>query len=204
MLTGVLCPTSGTAVVAGLSVTSEDSALLLKHRIGVLPDRLGLFDHLSVEEHLLMTGPIYGLSKVETLYRAEQLLRVFGLDQGRFTYADQCSHGTRKKTALAMAALHNPQVLFLDEPFEGIEPVTARTIQVLLQALSGRGITVFFTSHILSIAERIASHDILIQKGRIVWNTPATELSSTLEDMYFNLVEPPIPEDLPWLGSQPS
>lgn len=204
MLTGVLRPTTGTATVAGLNVNDGDEGLALKRRIGVLPERLGLFDHLSVEEHLHMSGPIYGLSREETRDRTDQLLRALGLEGGRHTYADRCSHGMRKKTALAMALLHNPEVLFLDEPFEGVEPVTAKTIHDLLITLSGRGVTVFFASHILSIAERIASHYILIRKGRIAWNTPAEALPSTLEAMYFGLVEAPTLEGLPWLGSQPS
>lgn len=204
MLTGVLRPTAGTATVAGLNVNAMEESLILKRRIGVLPERLGLFDHLSVEEHLHMSGPIYGLSRDETQERTDQLLRALGLEEGRYTYADHCSHGMRKKTALAMALLHNPQVLFLDEPFEGVDPVTAKTIHDLLVTLSGLGVTIFFTSHILSIVERIATHYILIRDGRIVWNTPAEELPSTLEEMYFDLVEAPKPEDLPWLGSHPS
>jgi ABC-2 type transport system ATP-binding protein len=202
MLTGVLRPTSGTVTVAGLNVLDE--SLALKRRIGVLPERLGLFDHLTVEEHLHMSGPIYGLSKDETQDRADQLIRALGLDHGRYTYADHCSHGMRKKTSLALALLHNPQVLFLDEPFEGVDPVTAKTIHDLLVTLAGLGVTIFFTSHILSIVERIATHYILIRDGRIAWNTPAEELPSSLEEMYFDMVEAPKPEDLPWLGSHSS
>jgi ABC-2 type transport system ATP-binding protein len=201
MLIGVLRPTSGTATVAGLEVYEGKYALALKRRIGVLPEGLGLFDHLSVEEHLHMSGPIYGLSKEESYARTNQLLRVLGLEDGRNTYAYQCSHGMRKKTALAMALLHNPQVLFLDEPFEGIEPGTSETLRDLLITLSRSGVTVFFTSHILSMMERIATHFILIRNGAIAWNSRAEDLPSSLEEMYFDLVEAPALETLPWLGS---
>ena len=119
-------------------------------------------------------------------------------------HCDHCSHGMRKKTALALSLLHNPRVLFLDEPFEGIDPVTSKTIHDLLLRLAERGVTVFFTSHILSIVERIATHYILIRQGKIVWNSTAQELPSSIEEMYFEMVEAPRMEELPWLGSSRS
>jgi ABC-2 type transport system ATP-binding protein len=202
MLTGLLRPSSGQASVAGCDVRSSPRAL--KQQIGVLPEHLGLFDYLTVEEHLHMAGPVYGLSKAETRERSDQLLRALALEHGRGTFADHCSHGMRKKTALAMALLHNPRVLFLDEPFEGIDPVTSKTIGDLLARLAGRGVTVFFTSHILSIVERMATHYILIRQGKIVWNSTAAELPASLEEMYFEMVETPRTEELPWLGSSRS
>ncbi|HUQ92561.1 MAG TPA: ABC transporter ATP-binding protein [Bryobacteraceae bacterium] len=202
MLTGLLRPTRGRATVANLDVLEQTTEL--KRLVGVLPEHLGLFDHLTVEEHLHMSGAIYGLSKEETRSRADQLLRALVLEHGRNTFADHCSHGMRKKTALALALLHNPRVLFLDEPFEGIDPVTSKTIRDLLVRLSRRGVTCFFTSHILSIVQSIATHYILIREGRIVWNSPAGELPASLEAMYFELVEAPKSEDLPWLGSHRS
>jgi len=202
LLTGQLRPDSGEATVAGWDVVRSPQEL--KRCIGVLPDRLGLFDLLTVEEHLHMAGPIYGLSKIETESRTDELLHVLGLDSARYTYADHCSHGTRKKTALAMALLHNPRVLFLDEPFEGVDPMTSHIIRDLLASLAVRGVTVFFTSHSLSLAERIATHAILLQKGRVVWNQPTSALPATMEELYFDLIEAPNPQDLPWLGSHPS
>lgn len=202
MLTGLLQPTLGEATVAGLNVSTQQTEL--KQVIGVLPEHLGLFDYLTVEEHLHMAGPIYGLSKTETHTRTAQLLSALALEHGRDTYADHCSHGMRKKTSLAMALLHNPRVLFLDEPFEGIDPVTSQVIRELLKKLAARGVTVFFTSHILSIVERLATHYVLIRKGRLVWNSVAADLPSSLEQMYFDLVESPRTEELPWLGSSHS
>ena len=106
MLTGLLAPTSGEARVAGFEVMQGSREL--KARIGILPENLGLFDDLTVEEHLLLTGRIYGLGRTETRSRLEQLLRTLDLDHGRRTFAVSCSHGMRKKTALAMALLPNP------------------------------------------------------------------------------------------------
>ena len=110
----------------------------------------------------------------------------------------------RKKTALALALLHNPRVLFLDEPFEGIDPVTSKTIRDLLAAIAARGITVFLTSHILSIVDRLAGQILMLRKGRIVWNSEISEVGQRLEELYFELVEPPRSADLEWLGSPPS
>jgi len=202
MLTGLLKPTSGQAIVAGHDVSSE--SLLVKRLIGVLPESLGLFGTLTVEEHLHLSGPIYGLTRQETHSRTDDLLRALALDDGRLTFIDHCSYGMRKKTALAMALLHNPQVLFLDEPFEGIDPVTSKTVRELMLTLASRGVTVFLTSHILSIVERLASQIVMIRGGRVVWNSPPDELPKSLEDVYFDLVETPIVEELPWLGSSRS
>jgi ABC-2 type transport system ATP-binding protein len=199
MLTGLLPPTSGTATVAGLDVAA--GSVELKRRIGVLPENLGLFDDLTVEEHLHLTGAVHGIHRAETRSRTEQLLRALDLEHGRHTFADSCSHGMRKKTALAMALLPNPQVLFLDEPFEAVDPVTSKTIRELLVTIAQRGVTVFFTSHILSVVERVAAQYVLIQKGRIVWNSRAEELPQSLEELYFDLIDVPAEEDLGWLGS---
>jgi ABC-2 type transport system ATP-binding protein len=199
MLTGLLPPSSGEAIVAGLDVAKNP--LEIKRRIGVLPEDLGLFDDLTVEEHLLLTGRIYGLTSQETAARTAQLLRVLSLAEGRNTFAAACSNGMRKKTAFAMALLPSPQVLFLDEPFESIDPLTSKIMHDLLVNVAARGVTVFLTSHILSMAERIASQFVMIRGGKIVWNSSADQLTQPLEDTYFDLVESPGAEDLEWLGS---
>ena len=202
MLTGLLPPSSGDATIADLSVTT--GGIELKRKIGVLPANLGLFDDLTVQEHLTLTGDIYGLKKEETQSRGEQLLRVLDLEHGRDVFASRCSSGMRKKTALAMALLHNPPVLFLDEPFEAIDPFTSRTIAELLARIAKRGTTVFLTSHILTTIERLASRFMVIRGGRIVWDANASELSRPLEDVYFELIEYPPVEDVEWLGSSRS
>jgi len=202
MLTGLLPPTSGEAFVNGMSVAREPVAV--KRAIGVLPEDLALFDLLTVEEHLLMAGPVYGLPQRETQARAGQLLRALALEDGRGTFIDHCSYGMRKKTALALALLHNPAVLFLDEPFEGIDPVTAKTIRDLLLRLAQGGMAIFLTSHMLSIVERLASRIVMIRHGRVVWNSGADELPKPLEELYFELVEAPEAQELAWLGSRPS
>ncbi len=198
MLTGTLAPSSGKAVVAGVDIARDPMAL--RRGIGVLPEDLGLFDSLTIEEHLFMSGPIYGLSRAETRDRADQLLRTLALDSRRDMFLGQCSYGMRKKTSLALALLHNPKVLFLDEPFEGIDPVTSRTILNLLLRLASTGVTIFLTSHILELVERLAKQVVMIQHGRIVWNTRVDELPKPLEELYLELVGAPDEEELAWLG----
>jgi ABC-2 type transport system ATP-binding protein len=202
MLTGLIPPTSGAVTVCGLDVAA--SPLEVKRRIGVLPEDLGLFDDLTVEEHLQLTGDVYGVRRSETRKRAGQLLRALSLEHGRNTFAASCSHGMRKKTSFAMALLPNPQALFLDEPFEAIDPVTSKIMRDLLVTAARRGITVFLTSHILPVVEHIADQLVMIRQGRIVWNSPASELPQALEQHYFDLVEAPAAEGLEWLGSSRS
>jgi len=198
MLSGLLAPSSGEATVCGLDVAKD--SLAIKRKIGVLPENLGLFDDLTVEEHLLLTGQIYGLPRRATLTRIEQLLRALSLEQGRDTFASKCSHGMRKKTAFGMALLPNPEVLLLDEPFEAIDPVTSRSMHEVLVKAARRGTTVFLTSHILSVAERIANQFVIIRGGKMVWNSLAEELPRSLEELYLELAESPMTEELEWLG----
>lgn len=198
MFTGLLPPTSGEVKVCGIDVQADP--LAVKRRIGVLPEDLGLFDDLTVEEHLELTGDVYGLPRAETRSRTTQLLHALSLEHGRDRFASACSHGMRKKTSFAMALLPNPQALFLDEPFEAIDPVTSKIMRSLLQSVARRGVTVFLTSHILSVAEEIATSIVMIRKGRIVWNSPVSELPQALEQHYFDLVETPTVEELEWLG----
>jgi ABC-2 type transport system ATP-binding protein len=192
MLTGLLPPDGGDVQVPS------------KRIMGVVPEDLGLFDLLTVEEHLELCGPIYGLDAKETRERIAPLLRILALEHGRDTFLSQCSHGMRKKTALAMALLHNPRVLFLDEPFEGIDPVSSKAIRDLLTTISGRGVVIFLTSHTLSIVDKLATGIMMIRGGRIVWSSATRDISQPLEEVYFEFVEAPPSEDLPWLRSSPS
>jgi ABC-2 type transport system ATP-binding protein len=150
-----------------------------------------------------LCGPVYGLSLHETRERTEPLLRTLGLTSGRNTFLDRCSHGMRKKTALAMALLHNPRMLFLDEPFEGIDPVSSRTIRDLLQTLAARGITVFLTSHTLAMVNEVASRVAMIRAGKIAW-TSSDDDTRRLEEIYFELIDTPPLEELPWLRFEQS
>lgn len=201
MLTGILKPSAGDATIDGLSI--RKAPLEIKRKIGVLPEDLALFDSLTIWEHLQMCGPIYGLSPNETEARAEQLLNYLDLWSDRHTFVEQSSFGMRKKCALAMALLHNPKVLFLDEPFEGIDPVASRSIKDLLIHMSGKGITVFLTSHILEVVERLVHSFALIVHGEVVCKQTVAETvrsGRTLEDIYFQYVTRRPVEEFEWIG----
>lgn len=203
MLTGLLQATSGVALIGGTSIL--ESPLQVKRMIGVLPEDLALFDSLTIWEHLLLSGPIYGLSKGETKSRGEQLLKYLDLWATRQTYVDEASAGMRKKCSLAMALLHNPRVLFLDEPFEGIDPVSSRNIKDLLILMAGRGVTVFLTSHILEVVERLVQSFAIIVSGEIVCSQTVEDTlraGDTLEELFFRHVVRYKAEDLEWIGQQ--
>ena len=196
MLTGLLEPTAGAVTIGGVPPSA------CKASIGVLPENLGLFDDLTIEEHLHLTADDYSLTRNDANPRIDQLIRVLQLEAGRKRLASQCSHGMRKKTSFAMALLHDPQVLFLDEPFEAIDPVTAKLMFDVLATASSHGVTVFLTSHILSLVERLGHQFVLIRAGRMVLDTTKSgPLEKSLEQTYFDLVEEPITEELAWLGA---
>jgi len=145
------------------------------------------------------------LSRQETRARAIQLLRHLDLERESGTYIDQASYGMRKKCALAMALLHNPRILFLDEPFEGIDPGSSRNIKDLLIALADKGVTVFVTSHILEVVERLIEQFAIIIRGDIVYCQTVAEVKRagmTLEDVYFKYAGKPAVGNLAWLGSR--
>ncbi len=197
ILTGLLKATSGSAEVCGFS--SIDPAL--KTVVGILPESLALFNELTVGEHLELTGAVYKVEKHETASRTQQLLRVLRLEHGRQTFVRECSYGMRKKTALAMALLPNPRALFLDEPFEGIDPVTAETIRLLLRATAARGVTILLTSHILSLVDKIADHVVMINHGKIVLDKKVCELPHGIGRVVFRPSGAGDGGRFGWLGS---
>jgi ABC-2 type transport system ATP-binding protein len=192
VLAGLQTATSGSATVLGVNPREA------KQAIGVMPESLGLFEDLTIEEHLTLTARIYGAPHD----RISQLLRALNLESRRATLARDCSHGMRKKTSFAMALLPNPKVLLLDEPFEAVDPVSSRRmLEVLRDAAHERGLTVLLTSHIFSVVEHLADRFVLIRGGKLIY-TAATGLhAGAIEELYFELVEPPGSEKLEWLGS---
>ncbi len=201
MLTGQIQPTSGIVKILGCDFGKDGNSI--RSRMGVLPENLGLFDDLTIEEHLLLTGDIYGLSRSVTRERTEELLDLLDLSEDRHRFARQCSHGMRKKTSFAMAVIHNPPVLFLDEPFEAVDPVAAQSMQSILRQAAQRGTTIFLTSHILSMIQQLADQVMMIRSGKIVWNSRLSEVSESLDELFFRLQESPKPKDMEWLGSDP-
>jgi ABC-2 type transport system ATP-binding protein len=174
MLTGLLAPTSGRVRVLGHDVAGEP--LEVKRRIGVVPEDLSLFERLTGAEMLSFTGRMFGLGREDTSLRSRELLELMELDAEPRRLVVEYSHGMKKKLALACALIHRPEMLFLDEPFEGVDAVASRTLKDLLSRLTARGLTVFLTSHVLEIVERLCTHIAVISAGRLVAAGPLEEL----------------------------
>src|SRR5205807_4136091 len=166
MLTGLLAPTKGEIRVLGRDMRDPKEALDAKKHMGVIAENLSLFDNLTAREYLTFVGRMYLLPRDTIRSRAEELLSLLGLAGETKKLTLEYSHGMKKKLALAAALLPNPDLLFLDEPFEGVDAVTSRTIRDLLGGYVARGSTVFLTSHILEIVERLCSHVGIIVAGK--------------------------------------
>ncbi|MEZ5317409.1 MAG: ABC transporter ATP-binding protein [Vicinamibacterales bacterium] len=191
-LTGLLQPSGGTIRILDLDPIADPVAV--KRRTGVVPEDLALFDRLSGAETLSFIGQVHGLDAASIRSRSGELLRLMDLERAAGDLVADYSHGMRKKLALATALLPGPRVLFLDEPFEGIDAVASRQIKDLLAEFVRGGGTVFLTSHILEIVERLCDHIAVIHRGRIVAQGPLADLRGeagagrTLEALFLDLV----------------
>jgi ABC-2 type transport system ATP-binding protein len=166
MLTGLLAPTSGTLHVLGLDISAQP--MDVKRRIGVVPEDLNLFERLTGAEMLSFTGRMYGLGKQQIAQRSKELLDLMELQDEPRKLIVEYSHGMKKKLSLACALIHRPDILFLDEPFEGVDAIASRTLKDLLSRLTDRGLTVFLTSHVLEIVERLCTDIAIIAQGKLL------------------------------------
>jgi ABC-2 type transport system ATP-binding protein len=205
-LTGLLKPTSGTMRILGIDPLADPVGV--KRRIGVVPEDLALFDRLTALETLTFISEVHGMDREVTRTRATDLLRLMDLESASSTLVTDFSHGMRKKLSLAAALLPAPRLLFLDEPFEGIDAVASRQIKDLLHSFVARGGTIFLTSHILEIVERLSTHIGVIADGRLVAQGRVDDLragvagTQTLEEMFITLVGgDKAPVELDWLGA---
>src|SRR5882724_6407179 len=174
MLTGLLGPTSGKLRVLGLDISERP--MEVKRRIGVVPEDLNLFERLTGAEMLSFTGRMYGLRSEEIAQRSKELLELMELQDEPKKLIVEYSHGMKKKLSLACALIHRPEILFLDEPFEGIDAIASRTLKDLLSRLTARGLTVFLTSHVLEIVERLCTDIAIIREGRLLASGSLNEL----------------------------
>jgi ABC-2 type transport system ATP-binding protein len=203
MMTGLLRPDTGRVVINGHDVWADPPAA--KAIIGVVPDDGRLFERLSGEELLEYVGRLRGLPVAEARSRASQLLEVLDLTADAKRLVADYSKGMRKKAALGCALIHNPSVLFLDEPLEGVDPVSADVIRRLLTRFVGSGSTVLLSSHVMELVEQLCDHVSIIDKGRIVATGTTDEVrgGKTLQQAFIDLVGARAggEEGLSWLGS---
>jgi ABC-2 type transport system ATP-binding protein len=190
MLTGLLAPSAGTMRILGEDMSSLARALAVKRRIGVVPENLALFDNLTAREHLTFIGRMYLLPPETIRTRCDELLAMMDLAHEEKKLTLEFSHGMRKKLALAAALIPNPDLLFLDEPFEGVDAVSSRVLRDTLKQCVGRGATVFLTSHVLEIVEKLCTDVGIIAHGHLVHQGTMTELrqGGSLEDKFIAAV----------------
>jgi len=189
MLTGLIPPTSGSIELLGMPMPEQ--GLEIKKRIGLVPDESLLFDRLTGGEFLEFVGRMYGLARQVARERSRELLALFELqDSGRKLIAEY-SKGMRKRVAMAASLIHHPDLFLMDEPFEGVDAVGARLMKDILLDQVRRGATIFLTSHVLEVVERLCDRVAIINDGKIVTEGTLAELragSETLEDVFVRVV----------------
>jgi ABC-2 type transport system ATP-binding protein len=218
MLTGLLAPTSGRMEILGTDLLAHP--IEVKRQIGVVPEGMGLLGRLTGAEYLNFVGRMYGLDRDTAAKRTAELLEFMDLAHESKKLVTDYSHGMQKKLALAAAVIHGPKVLFLDEPFEGVDAIAAGTLKNMLQRMITRGATIFLTSHVLEIVERLCSHVAIIHEGRLVAQGSLDDLRAgvettavgdalglpgerlTLEELFLRIVggTARVEQELSWLG----
>ena len=166
MLTGLTRPTEGSAAVLGFDLARETTRI--KKHIGVVAEQSNLYDELTALDNLVFVMQLYGVPRGERKQRAEELLVRFRLADKKDVRFDRLSRGTRRALTVAAALVHDPQVLFLDEPTTGLDVVSARNLRAMIAELRTAGVTIFLTTHFLEEAERLCDRVALIVRGRIV------------------------------------
>jgi ABC-2 type transport system ATP-binding protein len=208
VLTGLLPATAGSAYVSGFEVSA--APLEVKRRIGVVPEGLSLYERLTATEQIELVARLHGLGQDEIRRRIPPLLSLLGLEDSADKMILDYSRGMRKKTSLACALVHAPEVLFLDEPFEGIDPISTRAIKELLRDMvAQRGTTVFFSTHVMELAERFCDAVAIINKGQLAGVGSIQELrlraalsdDAPLEDVFLHTVGARVEDEglLGWL-----
>ena len=201
MLMGLAPPTSGS--ISLLGYTMPEGALDIKRRIGLVPDEALLFDHLTGPEFVEFVGRMYALERQVARDRARELIGLFELDGSRTKLIGEYSKGMRKRVAMAAALIHRPQLFLMDEPFEGVDAVGARLMKDILLDQVRQGATIFLTSHVLEVVERLCDRVAIINEGRVVLEGDMSELrtgTQSLEDTFVRVIGADrLSESLDWL-----
>ena len=191
LMCGLLKPSSGSIRIAGLSIFED--LVELRRITGYIPDTPFLYERLTVTEFYLFTGDLYGLPRAAVEAGMDEAFAQFGLADHRAALIRDLSHGYRQRMIYAATLLHEPRVLFIDEPFVGLDPHSIRLIHDLLRRKVSEGVTIFLTTHILAFAERLADRIGIISGGRLVALGTLDELrmqssvQGRLEDVFLSL-----------------
>ncbi len=189
MLTGLAPPTSGSIRLLGLSMPEQ--AMAIKRQIGLVPDESLLFDHLTGPEFLEFVGRMYGLDRAVARERARELVSLFELEASWNQLIADYSRGMRKRVAMGAALIHRPRLFLMDEPFEGVDAVGARLMKEILIDQVQQGATVFLTSHVLEVVERLCDRVAIIHEGKLVMETDMARFrdgGESLEDVFVRVV----------------
>jgi len=202
MLMGLAPPTSGRIEILGLPMPGRD--VDIKAKIGLVPDESLLFDHLTGAEFVEFVGRMYRLPAPMARERARELIALFELDSNSKKLIGEYSKGMRKRVAMAASLIHRPQLFLMDEPFEGVDAVGARLMKEILLDQVRQGATIFLTSHVLEVVERLCDRVAIIHDGRLVIDEPMSQLrtgNETLEDIFVRVVGAArVGEPLEWLS----
>lgn len=213
MLTGVLRPTLGYVRILGLDL--EENPLGIKKQLGVMPEGMALFEGLTGEEYLSFVGEIYDVPKEQGQQQIEKLLTLFELHGAASRLIESYSLGMKKKLSFLAAIMHNPKILFLDEPFDNVDPISRKIMKDILIAMRDKSVTVFLTSHNLETVESLCDEVAIINKGRLVYqsktedirkkikNEVSRETYQSLEEIFLDVVsgngQEHSPKKLSWL-----
>lgn len=200
MIAGLLKPSSGRIEVLGRDVVTHP--LETKRDVGAMPEEMALLEMLSGPQYLRFVARMYGLSTELADARAAELMDRLELAPPKGTVIADYSFGMKKKIALSAALIHSPKLVVLDEPFEGIDTVTSRTIKDLIALLQARGVTVVLTTHVLEIVEKLCPRVAIVEKGKLVGFGPLDEVKrthATLEALFLELVGGHRKGELSWL-----
>jgi ABC-2 type transport system ATP-binding protein len=200
MLTGLIPADSGSIEILGMTLPAQE--LEIKKRIGLVPDESLLFDRLTGAEYLEFVGRMYGLDRATAMARGRDLLDLFQLENNRKIIGEY-SKGMRKRVAMAASLIHHPELFLMDEPFEGVDAVGARLMKDILNDQVAHGATIFLTTHVLEVVERLCDHVAIIDRGKIVTSGTLDELRAggeSLEDAFVRVVgAAQMTERLGWL-----
>lgn len=199
---GLARPDGGTIEVCG--IRTDQDIIGVRRVMGVMLDPLQLFDRLSAREYIATIGELRQLDGELVTARSDEMFRILEVDEDADRPIAGYSHGMRKKTALIAALIHRPRLVMLDEPFEGVDPVSTRTMRRMLDRFRAGGGTVILSTHVMDVVERVCDHIGVIRNGRIVVAGPIDEIRAgrSLEDAFIDAVGATDAgtADLDWLG----
>jgi ABC-2 type transport system ATP-binding protein len=187
MMGGVLAPTSGTVMICGINM--QDHPEKAKSKIGYIPDRPYLYEKLTGIEFLKFIGDLYGVDENTFLNRSREKLRLFSLSEWAEDLIESYSHGMKQRLVMAAALLHDPEVIIIDEPMVGLDPLVINMVKSLFQHLAKEGVTIFMSTHTLKVAEDICDRIGIIHKGSLVVTGTAEDLKSNIQNKNADLEE---------------